>query len=133
MPSGSRNQYVGSTDMNRQISHIVLKQEPFPAVDVHQGVPRRSLINTAPLSPNHYGSILTQTPLPFRIKRRSQLSGSHKTSALTNTSKMLARSEREISTDVMEPQQKKQKIQVCDKMTNECERRDRTAGWTFSC
>ncbi|CAG9539362.1 unnamed protein product [Cercopithifilaria johnstoni] len=114
VPSGNRNQHVESTDLSRQISPAVLKQEPFPAIDVHQGVPRRSLINTAPLSPNHYGSILAQTPLPFRVNKRSQLSGSHKTSVLSSANEILVRSEtnsREISADVKEVQQKKQKIQ----------------------
>uniref|UniRef100_A0A0R3RQR2 DNA helicase n=1 Tax=Elaeophora elaphi TaxID=1147741 RepID=A0A0R3RQR2_9BILA len=111
VPSGNRKQHVGSTDLGRQISSSVPKQELFPAVDVRQGVPRRSLINTAPLSPNHYGSILAQTSLPFRINRHSQLSGSHKTSVLTNANEISMRSEREISADVKEPQQKKQKIQ----------------------
>lgn len=116
MPCGSRNQHVGSTDLSRQISPSVPKQEPFSTVDIHQGVSRRSLINTAPLSPNHYGSILAQTSLPFRINRRSQLSGSRKTSVLTNANEVLMRPEREISADIKELQQKKQKIQVYDKL-----------------
>ncbi|KAL4003634.1 hypothetical protein ACH3XW_8425 [Acanthocheilonema viteae] len=111
LPPGNKNQHVGSTDLSRQISPINLKQDPFPTVDVHQEVPRRSLINTAPLSPNHYGSMLAQTPLPFRINKRSQLSGSHKTSVLTNANEIVVGSGREISADVKEPQQKKQKIQ----------------------
>lgn len=107
MSSGSRNQHIGSTDLNRQISPIVLKQESFPAVDI-QGVPRRSLINTAPLSPNHYGSVLAQKPLPFRINKRSQLSSLQKTSGLINANEMV---HPEISADVKE-QPKKQKFQV---------------------
>lgn len=111
VPCESRNQHIGNTNLSQQISPAISKQELFPAVDI-QGVPRRSLINTAPLSPNHYGSILAQTLLPFRINKRSQLSGSYKTSVHSNTNEMLMRSEREITTDVKELQQKKQKIQV---------------------
>uniref|UniRef100_A0A1I7VTE1 DNA helicase n=1 Tax=Loa loa TaxID=7209 RepID=A0A1I7VTE1_LOALO len=109
VPCGNRN-HVGSTDLSRQICPNVPKQESFPTADVHQGVPRRSLINTAPLSPNHYGSILAQTSLPFRINKRSQHSGSCKTSTHTNANEIFC-TEREISTNVKELQQKKTKIQ----------------------
>ncbi|OZC11706.1 hypothetical protein X798_01569 [Onchocerca flexuosa] len=111
VPCESRNQHIGNTNLSKQISPAIPKQELFPAVDIHQGVPRRSLINTAPLSPNHYGSILAQTVLPFRINKRSHLSGSYKTSVHSNTNEMSIRPEREITTDVKELQQKKQKIQ----------------------
>uniref|UniRef100_A0A8R1Y3Y7 Uncharacterized protein n=1 Tax=Onchocerca volvulus TaxID=6282 RepID=A0A8R1Y3Y7_ONCVO len=118
VPCESRNQHIGNTNLSQQISPAISKQELFPAVDI-QGVPRRSLINTAPLSPNHYGSILAQTLLPFRINKRSQLSGSYKTSVHSNTNEMLMRSEREITTDVKELQQKKQKIQE-ERITPAC-------------
>ncbi|MCP9259392.1 hypothetical protein DINM_002340 [Dirofilaria immitis] len=111
VPCGSSNQLVGSMDLDGQISPTAPKQEAFSAADVLQNVPRRSLINTAPLSPNHYGSILTQTSLPFRINRRSQLSDSCKISVLSNTNEMPMHSKREIPINMKELQQKKQKIQ----------------------
>ncbi|VDN91881.1 unnamed protein product [Brugia pahangi] len=115
-PYGNRNQHVESTDVPRKISSNVHKQQLFPAVDAHQGISRRSLINTAPLSPNHYGSILAQTSLTFRINRRSELYNSRKTSVLTNATEILVRPEREISRNVENMQQKKQKIQVFAKV-----------------
>lgn len=112
LPSGNRNRHIESLNLNQQIYPSVSK-ESFLAVDSHQGISRRLIINTAPLSPNHYGSVLAQASLPFPVNRRSLLPGSRKTLLLTNASEIFL-PEQGTSTDDMDLQQTKQNVQVCD-------------------
>ncbi|VDM97711.1 unnamed protein product [Thelazia callipaeda] len=110
VPYENSTEYMGKTALCQEISPDIHKQE-VSETDI-RSERRREIIGTAPLSPNHYGSILVSAvPPSFQINKRSEVPGSCKTVSETNARRMIIAPERKFSVDLKELQQKKRKIE----------------------